>query len=72
MKSADFVALHRPRLGTIKHFPVVEFADYERRLASMQERVKISGGDFSIRSAQQIGTVVRATWPVGGTSESPE
>ncbi len=41
-------------------------------LASMQERVKISGGDFSIRSAQQIGTVVRAAWPVGGTSESPE
>lgn len=38
-------------------------------LASMQERVKMSGGDFSIRSAQRIGTVVRAAWPIGGTSQ---
>ena len=37
MKSADFVAAGQPRLAAIKHFPVVEFADYERRLTKMQE-----------------------------------
>src|SRR5579863_10106765 len=41
MKSADFVALDRPRLTAIKHFPVVEFADYERRLATMQETLQL-------------------------------
>ena len=33
MKSTDFVVPERPRLAAIKHFPVVDFADYERRLA---------------------------------------
>jgi len=41
-------------------------------LASMQERVRISGGDFSIRSAQRIGTVVRAAWSVGGIAEKAQ
>ena len=40
MKSTDFVALSRPHLAAIKHFPTVEFADYERRLASMQETLQ--------------------------------
>src|SRR5215472_3831957 len=40
MKSADFVVTERPRLAAIKHFPVVEFADYERRLAEMQETLQ--------------------------------
>jgi AMP-polyphosphate phosphotransferase len=37
MKSTDFAVAERPRLAAIKRFPVVEFADYERRLATMQE-----------------------------------
>jgi polyphosphate kinase 2 (PPK2 family) len=41
MKSSDFVAIGRPRLAAIKHFPVVEFADYERRLSTMQETLQL-------------------------------
>jgi AMP-polyphosphate phosphotransferase len=37
MKASDFVVSERPRLAAIKHFPVVEFADYERRLVGMQQ-----------------------------------
>ncbi len=37
MKSTDFVVARRPRLAAVKRFPVVEFADYERRLAEMQK-----------------------------------
>jgi hypothetical protein len=40
MKSTDFVVTERPRLGAIKRFPAVEFADYERRLAEMQETLQ--------------------------------
>jgi AMP-polyphosphate phosphotransferase len=41
MKAADFVVTGRTRLAAIKHFPVVEFADYERRLSSMQETLQL-------------------------------
>jgi hypothetical protein len=37
MKATDFVVSEHPRLAAIKHFPVVEFADYERRIAGMQQ-----------------------------------
>jgi AMP-polyphosphate phosphotransferase len=40
MKSADFVVTGRPRLDAIKHFPVVEFADYEHRLAETPETLR--------------------------------
>src|SRR5262249_28238336 len=40
MKSTDFVVAGRPRLAAIKRFPVVEFADYERRLAEMQKTLQ--------------------------------
>jgi hypothetical protein len=40
MKSTDFVVPERPRLAAIKHFPVVDFADYERRLAEMKETLQ--------------------------------
>ena len=49
MKSADFVALHRPRLGAIKHFPVVEFADYERRLARCRKLCSLCSRRISAR-----------------------
>jgi polyphosphate kinase 2 (PPK2 family) len=40
MKSTDFVVTGRPRLAAIKRFPAIEFADYERRLAEMQETLQ--------------------------------
>ena len=40
MKSTDFVVAERPQLAAIKRFPAVEFADYERRLAEMQETLQ--------------------------------
>ncbi len=40
MKSADFVVLKRPSLAGIRRFPEVEFADYERRLAGLQETLQ--------------------------------
>ena len=40
MNSTDFVVTERPRLAAFKHFPVVEFAAYERRLAEMQETLQ--------------------------------
>lgn len=33
-------------------------------LASMRERVELSGGMFSLESAQGKGTVIRAIWPL--------
>ena len=41
MKSTDFISAGRPDLAAIKRFPVVEFADYERRLAEMQETLQL-------------------------------
>jgi polyphosphate kinase 2 (PPK2 family) len=41
MRSSDFVVAGRPRLAAIRHFPTVEFADYERRLATMQETLQL-------------------------------
>ena len=40
MKSTDFVVNERPRLAAVKRFPAVEFADYERRLANIQETLQ--------------------------------
>jgi signal transduction histidine kinase len=37
-------------------------------LPSMQERVKMSGGSFSLTSARKVGTVVQAAWPLGRAS----
>ena len=40
MKSTDFVVNERPRLAAVKRFPAVEFTDYERRLAKIQESLQ--------------------------------
>jgi polyphosphate kinase 2 (PPK2 family) len=40
MKSTDFVVTRRPGLAAIERFPEVEFADYERRLAEMQQTLQ--------------------------------
>ena len=41
MKAREFVVLGRPRLAAIRHFPAVEYSDYERRLASMQRTLQL-------------------------------
>src|SRR4029077_6670522 len=53
MKSTDFVVTGPRRLAAIRRFPAIEFADYERRLAEMQE---------TLQRAQQayLGTSHRA------------
>ncbi len=40
MKSADFVVDKRPNLAAIDGFPKVDFADYERRLADLQQTLQ--------------------------------
>jgi len=40
MKTADFVVTRRPRLSAIRRFPKVDFADYERRLSSLQDTLQ--------------------------------
>ena len=40
MKAADFVVTRRPDLADIRRFPAIDFADYERRLAEMQETLQ--------------------------------
>ena len=40
MKTADFVVAKRPSLHDIGRFPEVEFGDYERRLAELQEALQ--------------------------------
>jgi polyphosphate kinase 2 (PPK2 family) len=40
MKTADFVVTNRPNLRGIDRFPIVDFADYERRLAGLQETLQ--------------------------------
>jgi AMP-polyphosphate phosphotransferase len=41
MKPSDFVVTGNPHLAAIRHFPAVEFADYERRLTTMQETLQL-------------------------------
>jgi len=40
VKAQDFIVSRRPRLSSISKYQKVEFADYERRLASMQKTVQ--------------------------------
>ena len=53
MKAKDFVVVKRPVLAKITDYPTIEFANYERRLESMQ---------FVMQSIQQayLGTGERA------------
>jgi polyphosphate kinase 2 (PPK2 family) len=53
MKAKDFVVVKRPTLAKITKHPTIEFANYERRLESMQ---------FVMQSIQQayLGTGERA------------
>lgn len=39
-------------------------------LASMKERTELSGGSFAIESAKDTGTMIRASWPLCGDTET--
>lgn len=41
MKPENFVGKGRPRLADIVEHPTMEFADYERRLSSLQEVLQL-------------------------------
>src|SRR6202035_4646671 len=64
MKSTDFVVLNRPRLTAIRDFPTVEFADYERRLSSMQETLQLVQQAY-LGTAQRA-VVVLEGWDTAG------
>lgn len=36
-------------------------------LSNMEERTQLSGGSFAIESAKGQGTIIRASWPLGGS-----
>jgi signal transduction histidine kinase len=36
-------------------------------LSSMREQTELSGGSFAIESAEGKGTIIRASWPLGGS-----
>jgi AMP-polyphosphate phosphotransferase len=64
MKSADFVVTKRPRLSAIAKFPTVEFADYERRLAEMQETLQRLQQAYL--STQHRAIIVLEGWDTAG------
>ena len=41
MRAKDFIVANRPCLAEVTKFPKVDFADYERRLASMQGTLQL-------------------------------
>jgi polyphosphate kinase 2 (PPK2 family) len=64
MKSKDFLVTERPKLAAIKHFPAVEFADYERRLATMQETLQLVQQAYLGTSQRAI--IVLEGWDTAG------
>jgi polyphosphate kinase 2 (PPK2 family) len=64
MKSADFAVHKRPKLAGMKRFPTVEFADYERRLAEMQETLQIVQQAYLGTSQRAI--IVLEGWDTAG------
>jgi AMP-polyphosphate phosphotransferase len=64
MKSAEFIVTGRPRLAGIKRFPVVEFADYERRLASMQKTLQLVQQAYL--GTSQRAVIVLEGWDTAG------
>src|SRR6201995_2904702 len=64
MKSADFVSFGRPHLADVKHFPTVECADYERRLASMQETLQLVQQAYL--GTEQHAVIVLEGWDTAG------
>ena len=64
MKAADFLVSGRPHLAAIKRFPVVEFADYERRLINMQQTLQLIQQAYLGTSHRAI--IVLEGWDTAG------
>jgi AMP-polyphosphate phosphotransferase len=60
MKSQDFVVARRPKLARITDHPKIDFADYERRLASLQ-------GTLQLIQQAYLGTAERALLVLEGS-----
>src|SRR5246127_5540726 len=64
MKSIDFVVTGRPGLAAIERFPEVEFADYERRLATLQETLQLVQQAYL--GTQHRAVIVLEGWDTAG------
>jgi polyphosphate kinase 2 (PPK2 family) len=64
MKTADFVVTKRPNLSAIGRFPTVGFADYERRLADLQETLQRVQQAYL--GTQQRAVIVLEGWDTAG------
>jgi AMP-polyphosphate phosphotransferase len=63
MQSRNFVVTRRPRLAAIKAHPKMDFADYERRLTSLQ-------GALQLIQQAYLGTSQRALVQLSGSYDS--
>ena len=64
MKIADFVVVGRPDLAAIHRFPTVDLADYERRLAELQETLQRIQQAYL--GAPQRAVIVLEGWDTAG------
>lgn len=64
MKSQDFIVTRRPRLAAITEHPKMEFADYERRLTSLQEVLQLTQQAYLGTSERAI--LVLEGWDTAG------
>lgn len=64
MKPQDFVVAGRPRLAAITEHPAMEFADYERRLTSLQGVLQLIQQAYL--STQDRALIVLEGWDTAG------
>jgi len=64
MKSTEFVVSKRPRLAAVSNHPEVGFADYERRLKSMQDTLQLVQQAYL--GTQERAVVVLEGWDTAG------
>jgi AMP-polyphosphate phosphotransferase len=64
MQSRNFVVTRRPRLAAIKAHSKMDFADYERRLASLQEALQLIQQAYLGTSERAL--VVLEGWDTAG------
>jgi polyphosphate kinase 2 (PPK2 family) len=64
LKSQNFVVTNRPRLGEITEHPKMDFADYERRLTSLQAVLQVIQQAYLGTSERAI--IVLEGWDTAG------
>jgi AMP-polyphosphate phosphotransferase len=64
VKAENFIVSKRPHLGSFKYFPRVDFADYERRLASMQSSLQTIQQAYL--GSRERAVVVLEGWDTAG------